>query len=169
MNTLIIVLRLLHIVSGVFWAGSSILFGFIISPAITATAESGQKVLAHLVTKARLSAMIAYSAILTVLAGASLYWIDSQGFTSPWQRSGPGVGFGIGGLAAVAGLVFGLLVGRNTNILGRMAAELQGKPSPEQLARIQAAVRQLGYAGPISSIAIFIALVCMATARYWAF
>jgi uncharacterized membrane protein len=160
---------LLHILSGVFWAGSAILFGFVISPAVSATAESGQKVLAHLVTKARISAMIAYSAILTVLAGGSLYWIDSQGFTSPWQRSGPGIGFGIGGLAAVVGLVFGLLVGKNTNILGRMAAELQGKPSPEQLSKIQAAVHQLGYAGPISSVAVLIALACMATARYWAF
>jgi uncharacterized membrane protein len=168
-NTLVMVLRLLHILSGVFWAGSAILFGFVISPAISATAEAGQKVLAHLVTKARISATIAYSAILTVLAGGGLYWIDSQGFTSPWQRSGPGVGFGIGGLAALVALVFGLLVGKNTNILGRVAAEIHGKPSPEQLTRIRAAAKQLGYAGPISSTAVLIALVCMATARYWAF
>jgi uncharacterized membrane protein len=169
MNLLMIVLRLIHVLSGVFWVGASIIFGFYISPAVAATAESGRKVLAHLVTQAKVTTAITAAAILTVLAGGLLYWIDSQGLTSSWQTSGPGVGFGIGALAAIVGLVFGLLVGKNTSLLGNIAARVQGKPSPEQMARVQAALKQLAYAGPISTVSLILALICMATARYWRF
>lgn len=169
MNYLVVVLRLVHILGGMFWVGSSIVFFFFISPAIAANAEAGQKIMAHLVTKARISTGIAISAILTVLAGSWLYAIDSQAFTSGWERSGPGIGFSIGGIFALIGLVFGIIVGRNTNILGKLASEIRGKPTSEQLNKIHAAQKQLSFAGPISSICVILALICMATARYWVF
>jgi uncharacterized membrane protein len=169
MHTLVLALRLIHILSGVFWVGSSVLFFLFMGPAVAATAEAGQKFMAHMVTKAKVTRATAVAAVLTVLAGGSLYWIHSQGGTSPWQYSGPGIGFGIGGLAAIVGLVFGLLVGRSTDVLGNLAAQIQGKPSPAQLSQIQAAQKQLAYAGPISTVALIVALLCMATARYWLF
>jgi uncharacterized membrane protein len=169
MDYLKIVLRLVHILAGVFWVGSSIIFGFFIGPTVAATEDAGQKFMAHLVTKANISARITAAAILTVLAGVWLYWLDSDGLTSAWQHSGPGIGFGVGALFAIVGLVFGIMVGRSTHTLGTLAAEIQGKPTPEQMNKIQAAQRQLGYAGPISTIALIIALVCMAVARYLVF
>lgn len=169
MNELVIVLRLIHILGGVFWVGSSVILGLYIAPTAAATAESGQKFMAHLVTRARITIWITGAALLTVLAGAILYWIDSQGLTSAWQNSGPGVGFGLGGLFALVGLAFGTLVGKNTSLLGHMAAQIQGRPSPEQMTKIQAAQKQLAYASPISTTALIVALTCMATARYWLF
>jgi uncharacterized membrane protein len=169
MNYLVFVLRLIHILAGVFWVGSSMVFVFFLTPAVAATGEAGQKLMVHLINKARLSTRIAISAVLTVLAGGWLYLIDSQGLTSAWRSSGPGIGFGIGGLFALIGLVFGLMVGINSNRLGKLSAEIQGKPTEAQLAGIQAAQKQLKYAGPISSAALIIALICMATARYWVF
>ncbi len=169
MNYLVLVLRLVHIVGGVFWVGSSILFGFFISPAIAVTGEAGQKFMAHLVTKAGISTRITVAAILTVLAGGWLYWIDSAGLTSAWQNSGPGIGFGIGGLFALVGLGFGLVVGANNAKMGRLASQIQGQPSAEQMTQIQGAQRQLAVAGPVSTIALILALICMATARYWLF
>lgn len=167
MNVLVIVLRLIHILGGVFWVGSSIILGFFISPTVAATAESGQRFMANLVTRARIVGWITAAATLTVLAGGSLYWIDSQGLTSPWQYSGPGTGFGLGAFFALLGLAFGMLVGKNLKILVTTGAQIQGKPTPEQIARIQAAQKQLAYSGPISTTALIIALICMATARYW--
>ena len=169
MNVLILALRLIHIIGGVFWVGSSVMFKFYISPTVAATADSGQKFMAHLVTKTRLTSAITGSAVLTVLAGAALYWIDSQGLTSLWKSSGPGLGFGLGALFALVGLVFGMMVGRNVGILGRLASQVQGKPTNEQMSRIQSAQKQLGYAAPISTLSLILALVCMATARYWLF
>jgi len=169
MNYTVLVLRLIHILSGVFWVGGSIMLGLFISPTVAATADAGQKFMAHLVTKARITMRITLAAILTVLAGGALYWIDSDGLTSAWQHSGPGIGFGIGGLLALVGIVFGMMVGKNVSALGTLASQMQGKPTDEQMKTIQAAQKQLGYAGPISTIALILALVCMATARYWLF
>ncbi len=79
MNTWIIVLRIIHIVGGVFWVGGSLFLGLFIGPTVNATAEAGQKFMAHLMTKARLATRISAAAGLTVLAGAILYWIELAG------------------------------------------------------------------------------------------
>ncbi|MCL4527939.1 MAG: hypothetical protein M1282_00815 [Chloroflexi bacterium] len=78
-------------------------------------------------------------------------------------------GFGIGGVLGLIGLIFGIHVGKNVGTLGNMAAQIQGKPTPEQMNKIQAAQKQLAIVGPISTTALILALACMATARYWQF
>ncbi len=167
MEYLKIVLRLIHILSGVFWVGSSIILGFFITPTVAATAEAGQKFLAYLVTKSKITMRITVSAILTVLAGGWLYWIDSGGSTSGWANTATGWGFGIGGIFGIIGLIFGALVGKNVGLLGKIASEVQGKPTSEQINQIQAAQKQLKVVAPISTVALILALICMATARYW--
>lgn len=167
MNYPVLVLRLIHIMSGVFWVGGSIVLALFISPAVAATGEAGQKVLAHIVTRGKISVMISIAAGLTVLAGGWLYWIDSGGLTSGWTYSPAGWGFATGAIFAIVGFVFGILVGKNVNLLGNLVGKIQGKPTPEQLGLIQAAQKQLAYASPISTVALILALACMATARYW--
>ena len=167
MNYLVIVLRLLHIVGGVYWVGSSIILTFFITPSVEATAQAGQKFLAHLVTQGKITLRITASAVLTVLAGGWLYWIDSGGLTSGWTHSAAGWGFGIGGLLGVIGLILGAWVGKIVGVLGRLASHLQGKPAPEQMSEIQAAQKQLKVVAPLSTFALILALACMATARYW--
>ncbi len=169
MNYLVIVLRLIHILSGVFWVGGSIILTFFISPTVAATADAGQKFMSHLVNQGKITLRITISAILTVLAGASLYWIDSGGLTLGWQYTGAGVGFGIGAILALFGLVFGALVGKNVGLLGNLSSQIQGKPTPEQMNQIQAAQKQLKFVAPANTIALILALACMATARYWRF
>ena len=116
MNILIIVLRLLHILAGVLWVGTALVNTFFLSPTAAATGETGQKFMAHLIGQARLSARITVASYLTVLAGAALYWIDSQGFTSAWRSSGPGIGFGLGAVAGLIGFGFGQVVGKNADV-----------------------------------------------------
>jgi uncharacterized membrane protein len=169
MNYLVIALRLIHILSGVFWIGGSLILTFFISPAVAATAEAGQKFMTHLVMQGKITLRITIAAVLTVLAGGWLYWIDSIGLTSSWTGSATGWGFGIGAVFAIIGLIFGLLVGKNVGLLGSMASKVQGKPTPEQMAQIQAAQKQLKVVAPISTAALILALICMATARYWRF
>ena len=168
MSTLIIVLRLIHIVGGVFWVGTALLFSFFIIPSIRATSEVEQKFWG-LLTKTHLGEVHGISAILTVLAGAGLYWIDSQGFTSGWMTSGPGLGFGIGGIFGFLGVISGILNALPLRTLAETAAQIQGSPTPEQMDKIQAAQKRLGVVGRIDSAVLIIALICMATARYWRF
>ena len=167
MHILTIVLRFLHVFGGAFWFGSAIMMGFFISPTVAATAEAGQKFMGSLVLKARIHTVLAASGGTTILAGALLYWIDSDGFTSAWTRSGPGTVFGIGGFFGLIGFIFGMLIGKNIKILATIGSQIQGKPTAEQMGKIQAAQKQLGVVGPISSISLIIAMICMSVARYW--
>jgi len=167
MHTLTIVLRLLHILGGAFWFGSAMMMSFFISPAVAATSDAGQRFMGHLVTRARIVTVISALAGLTVLAGAALYWIDSNGFTSAWTTSGAGLVFGIGGVFGFIGFIFGLQIGTNTKRLVRIGSEVQGKPTPDQMNQIQAAQKRLRVAGPISAYSLIVAMICMSVARYW--
>ena len=87
--------------------------------------------MAHLIGQARLSARITVASYLTVLAGAALYWIDSQGFTSAWQilRAQASAS----GSARVAGLIgfgFGQMVGKNATAIGAGRRSDPGYPNP---------------------------------------
>ncbi len=167
MNVLLIILRLIHILSGVFWVGGAVIAYFFLFPAVAATGAAGQQTMGHIVNKGRLTARLTIASMLTVLAGAALYWIDSHGFTSPWTVSAPGLGFALGAIFALVGLGYGLVVGRSFQALSRMAAASQGKPSPEQLSQMQAIQKRIAMASQINTFALILALVCMATARYW--
>ncbi len=140
---------------------------FFLAPAVAATGDAGQKMMGHMITKGRMSVRLMVAAVLTVLAGGILYWIDSGGFTSAWTFSATGWGFGIGGLFALVGFALGAMVGINASKLGKIAAAAQGKPSQDQLAEMQVAQKRMSLASNISTFALIIALVCMATARYW--
>lgn len=103
---------------------------------------------------------------LTILAGAILFWIDSQGFTSAWMTSGAGRGFGIGAGFALIGFVFGMLIGRTTKAMAQLGAQFQGKPTAEQSVQMQAIRRQQATYSNVSVTALIIAVIFMAIARY---
>ncbi len=169
MNVLMIVLRIFHIVGGVFWVGSAMFGTFLLGPAASATGASGREVMDYLVSKARMSTRMSAASGVTVLAGAILYWIDSAGLTSSWTSSGPGLGFGIGAILALVGMGIGAVVGANGKKIGRLAAAAQGKPSDAQLAEMRAAQAAMSQASLWSTITLILSLACMATARYWLF
>jgi uncharacterized membrane protein len=164
-----IVLRLLHIVGGVFWVGTAIFTRFFLVPSVAATADSGQVFMRHLTTKTGLTKRVTLASYLTVISGAILYWIDSQGFTSAWQSSGAGVGFGLGALAGLVGFGFGQVVGRNASLIGKLGSEIHGPPTPEQMAALDQARRKMNSASAISTAFLIASLVFMASSRYWLF
>ena len=169
MNNLMIILRLIHIIAGMFWIGSTLLMVLFILPSVHATMESGQKFLGHFLTNTPYGRVLGLSAILTMFAGAGLYWIDSAGFTSNWIRSAPGWGFGIGGILGMIGFISGNRFGNNIMTLAKTAAKIEGKPTAEQKAIMELAQKPLRTLGAISTLALMLALICMATARYWRF
>ena len=169
MNNLMIVLRLLHILGGMFWIGSTILMVLFILPSVHATRESGKQFLGHFLLKTHYGRLLGLSAVLTMLAGVSLYWIDSAGFTSNWTHSAPGWGFGIGGIFGIIGFISGNRFGHNIMTFGRTSAQIDRPPTVEQQASLDAAQKSLETPGTISTYALILALICMATARYWRF
>lgn len=171
MNYLVLLLRILHMGAGVFWVGGALIMTFFISPTAGATAESGQKFILHLMNNLKFSARMSAAAGLTILAGFLLYWIDSDGFTSAWMRSGPGIGFGIGAAFALIGFLYGILLARTMKAMAQMGARLsQGSPpSSEQMAQLQSLRNQQVTYSKINAIALILSVLFMAIARYLVF
>lgn len=166
---LTILLRLIHIFAGVLWAGGALFMGFIIGPSIKGSGTTGQQFAGHLFTKARLSTFMTAMALSTVLAGAILYLVDSKVFTSAWMTSGPGIGFGLGSLAGLVAFVFGFMFGKTNEALIKVGSQIQGQPTPEQTAQIQAIQKRLGEVSKIHITAMILAVILMAIARYFQF
>lgn len=169
MNIYLLVLRLVHIITGIIWGGGALIMEFFIGRTIVATGESGQKFAQYLMTSLRMHRFMTVMAASTVLAGALLYWHDSNGFTSAWMMSGAGIGFGIGAFFGLIAFVFGAIFGGTNAKLAQVGAQIQGKPTNEQLAQIQTLQKRIKTVSPIHTYSMLLAMLFMATARYFVF
>ena len=69
MIILMIILRIIHIFSGVFWVGVSFFnIGFLL-PTVQATGPEGQKVMQHLTQQTRFTMVVYTAATLNLLSG----------------------------------------------------------------------------------------------------
>jgi uncharacterized membrane protein len=162
---LIWLLRIVHIVGGVIWVGGTLTMTFFIGPTIAATAEAGQKFVEHLMNNLKFSNRMSAAAGSTVLAGLILYGLDARAGAA-WQRSGFAIGLSIGAGFAIIGFIFGILIGRTTKTMAQLGAQFQGKPTNEQMAQMQSIRKQQATYSNISAIALILAVIFMATARY---
>ena len=169
MDYLKIMLRLIHISGGVFWVGSGLFSTFFLTPAINAAGDSGRQVLQLLMVRGRLASRISAAAGLTILAGIFLYWLDTDGFSSAWSRSGPGIGFGIGAAFGLLGFIFGIFVGQVNKSLASLNSELKGKPTPEQAVKLAGLQKSQSTNSLISTVSLILATLFMAAARYFVF
>ena len=169
MNIFLLVLRFVHIIAAIIWGGGALLMEFLISRSIAGTGEAGQKFAQHLTNTMRIHVFMMTAAISTVLAGTLLYWHDSNGFSSAWMRSGAGMGFGIGAVFGLIAFVFGAIFGKSNAELGQIGAQIKGKPTEEQLAKIQAIQKRVKKLSPIHVASMILAMTLMATARYFVF
>ncbi len=169
MDIYMIVLRLFHIISGVLWIGGGILYLGFVEPAVRATMPASQKFVKALMP--RYTQYMAAVGGLTVLAGALLYWRDSSGLSLAWITTPTGIGFTLGALLALVGFVMGfVLVKPPADQMGKLSGEIEsgGKPpTREQVAEMGRLNTSLVQLGRITFGLLTLALVCMATARYW--
>ena len=169
MNIYLLVLRLVHVSAGIFWVGGALLMNFFIGPSIGATAQAGQQFAGYLMTKTRLVTVMTAAAILTVLAGALLYWRDSQGLTSAWMQASPGIGYAIGGFAGLLSFIFGIMFGQLNKKIALLGGQIKGQPTQEQLAQLQDLRKRITRITPLHSASMIVTVILMATARYFTF
>jgi uncharacterized membrane protein len=168
---IIAVLRLIHIVVGVFWVGGVIFMTSFLAPAVKAVGPAAGPVMQHLMQRQRVSTRLLGAAIVTILAGVLLYGIDSGwGSATDWMRSVPARVFGLGALFAIAGVVVGAGFTRPAaNKMGQLAGAIQSKggpPSPADQAELQRLQGVLATTGRWTVILLVLATACMAVARY---
>ncbi len=161
MTYFIWLLRIIHIVGGVFWVGGTLILTFFIGPAVDATAEAGQKFVGHLMNNLKFSNRMSAAAGLSILAGVILFGLDARA-GSAWVRSSMGVGLSIGAVFAL----IGMMTSRSTKAMAALGAKMQGKPSPDQISQMQTIQKQQATYSIISAIALILAVTFMSIARY---
>jgi uncharacterized membrane protein len=167
-RALTLLLRLIHILAGVFWAGSVFFLAGFLIPTVRETGPEGGRVMSHLVGRRRLPVFIGIAILLTVVSGLIMYGRMAAATHGTWTGTAPGIAYGLGGLAAILGAVVGMGVSgaaaRRMAAIGQRAAEA-GRPSLEQQAQIQGLQRRMMLGARIAAGLIAVAVVAMATAR----
>ncbi len=87
MDAYLIVLRIVHILAGVFSVGSILLFFLFIQPTAKAVGPQGGPFMGHLNQQRKLGTFLGIAGLLNIAAGILLYWRDSGGFNLAWITS----------------------------------------------------------------------------------
>ncbi len=170
MNVLMILLRLVHIGAGVFWAGAAVMIAAFVEPAVKESGPEGGRFMQRLVRGQRLSTYMSLSSLATALSGLILYWPVSGHLSVQWLTSGPGLTLTIGSVAGLLAFAIGSLV--NGPTAGKIAAlgqEMQaagGPPNPAQVAAMGSLQTRMRTAGIVDAALLGIAVAGMAIASY---
>ena len=168
MDWLQIVLRVIHIAAGILWVGSATFLLIFVEPTLHALGPQGGPFMAHMTRARKMPVIIMVSAVLTIAAGVWLYWRDTGGFEPDIITTGPGIGFGIGGLAAIVAFVVGLVMVRpRVERMGELAGAMaSGTPTPEQGQEMGALQQSLRSISVFNEGLLLIAVIAMASARF---
>ena len=167
----ILVLRLIHIGAGAFWVGAVFMFFLLVQPAAVAVGPDATKFTYELMHNRRLPIVILVAGATTVLAGSLLLIITSNGLDPDILFGVTQLGFTVGGVAAILTFAIGALyvfprARLVERTMGRLVAEAR-PPTPEEQQTLARTARESRRAGWIVLIGLVIAVVTMATARYW--
>ena len=173
MDPIMLVLRLFHVVAGALWFGSAFLFTGFVGPAAAETVPSSGPIMSAVVKKRRVARVITWLAITTVVAGWLMWVKNAMGYPSigDWVTSSFGLVLTIGGVLATLAAYIGITgIGQNVERLveiGDQVAASGGPPTPEQGALMARLGAEIERHGKIDLVLLFLAVIAMATARYW--
>lgn len=167
----LLVLRSLHIVASVCWAGGGFIFYLFIEPTAKALAPSGMQFVQHMVTKRRFSIFMVISSTLTLLSGALLLLYRASGQWLEYMSTGPGLGFTLGSIAGVVVYMIGMFgVNPRAVRLGKLGQEIQaagGPPTPAQGAELHKLDKEMSVLSLADFLIVALSLALMASARFW--
>lgn len=166
---ILLIMRLLHVFSGVFWAGAMLFTARFLLPAIQDAGPDGAKVGAALAKRGFMTVM-PIVALITILSGMWLYWHLSVGFQTEFMRSGMGITLSIGALCAIIAFVIGMVFARPAMMRATALAQSAAQASPGErdgmLAQAQALRARSNAATRLVALLLGLAVAAMAVARY---
>ena len=164
-----LVLRFLHIISGVFWAGGSLFAARFLMPSLKAAGPAAGPVLAEL-GKRRIPTSMMGAALVNVASGIWLMMLVSGGSPGVWMRSPMGRTIGIGAALAILVVILGTAVGMPANArMARISAAVRqrgGPPTAEEAAELERLQARSALMAMSASVLLFLATTAMAVARY---
>lgn len=169
MNVLMVVLRLVHILSGVFWVGTIWYFALFFLPRVKTFGQDTGRVMQS-ITGPPFPMYMAVLAVLVPLSGIIMYWKDSAGFGRTWIATTPGIVLTIAGILGIAAALIGLLeslpVTQRMAQVGREVAASGKPPAPTVMQTMQALSAKLERALYRMAYLMLFAVIGMATFRY---
>jgi uncharacterized membrane protein len=169
----LLVVRLIHIVASVCWAGGAFVYFLFVEPTAKAMAPTGMQFVQHMVTKRRYSIFMAIASTLTVLSGALLLWEYGKGQWLSLVQTGPGLGFALGSAVGVIVYFVGMFgIKPRAERLVLIGNEIQtngGLPTPAQGAELHKLDKEMAALGKVDFVLVAVSLALMGTARYWLF
>ena len=173
MDVLQVVLRVLHIGTGVFWVGTAWFFFAFVEPTTQAIGPAAGPFMHHVVRQRRVVRAVLTAATINVVVGLILYWRTSGGLDQAWLRSGTGIGFTFGAVCALAAWALGVsMLGPTIDKLDEVATAMGSAgrpPTPEEVGRFGALQHKLHRIGQVDVILLIGAVLGMASARYLTF
>lgn len=170
MTAEIIVLRLVHILGGIFWVGAMLFNALFLFPALAAAGPAAGPVMGGL-QRRKLMTVLPIVAVVTILAGIRLMWITSAGFQGEYFASPTGRTLAIGAAASILAFLAGILVSRPTAMrsmqVGAALAAAPDGPEKSALAAEAAALRRRSTMwSHLVMTLLLVAAGTMAIARY---
>jgi uncharacterized membrane protein len=166
-------MRLVHILAGIFWVGATLFLAGFLIPAIRAVGPSAAPVMSQLMRQRHLQRWINISMALAILAGLVLFGLDSRAGGRGFGGSPMGITLSIGALLAIiAAGVDGAMSRPASKKLGEIALRVQesqraGSAPPADLVAQTAPLQaKLARALTIMAWLLLLSATTMAIARY---
>lgn len=169
MHTLLLVLRVIHILCGTFWAGTTIFLVVFCEPTANALGPDGGKFMRHLTGNTLFPVAMSATGSLTVLAGLALFFVSS-GSSLSWFTSVHGLvlasAAALGIVAAVigAGVLKGTL--KKLEALAGQINATQAQPSAQQEKQLFALKQRFSRFARINAVLLTTCVIGMSIARY---
>ena len=168
MQAELLVLRLIHVIGGIFWVGSGLFTSFFLFPVLTQSGPAAAAIMTGL-QRRKMMVILPINAIVTMLAGIRLMQITSGGLSRAYFASPMGKTYAVAGMAAILSFLMGIIIARPGTLrltrLTQMAAS--GEQDREKLAAEMRAVQQrIKIASLIAMVLLLLSAAGMAVARY---
>jgi uncharacterized membrane protein len=169
-RTIMIALRLVHILAGLFWVGAMVTLTGFLAPAVRVIGPDTGKLMIELMLKRKLRVWLSSAMGLTVLSGILMMWRLDVVTHHAWIRTASGKTLVFGALAAlIAGIAGGAMAGpanQRLATIGQSIGTAGGRPTTEQQTEMARLQKRAGVAMRLTVAFLLIAAGAMAVARY---
>jgi len=166
----LLLLRFIHIVGGVFWAGTMIFAAVFLEPSVREAGPDGAKVMQGLMRRRYLTIM-PIVAVLTILAGVGLLEQVSGGFHPEWMGTPTGITLSLGAAVAIVAFLIGMFFVRPaalrlTTLVPQAMQTPEGPSRAALMAEVQGLRTRLRRGGRVVAALLGVTTIAMAVARY---
>lgn len=164
----LILLRLIHVLGGIFWVGSGLFTAFFLAPALKAAGPAAAGVVMANLQKRKLYSALPLAAVLTMLSGIRLMMIVSAG-DAHWFTHRSGHTYAISGAFGILAFVLSMIVARPAAVkMGKLsqAASSDGATKEALAAEMNALQRRMTMSTMAAVVLLILAAAGMSVARY---